>query len=245
MHGAGAGAVLFGLWLPMLAVQLLLAVRPSARRPVRRWVARRWGRWTCRALGVRVEVHGRPPAEPGILVCNHLGYLDILVLAGCLDTVFVSKAEVAEWPVLGAVTRSAGTIFIHRRRKREIPAVNRQISATLAAGDSVVIFPEGTSTRGESVGPFKGPLLAEAAALGHPVHYASISYRTGPADPPPSEAVCWYGDMPFGPHLVRLLGLSRIEARVEFGSDTVLETDRKLLAEKLWRAIHEIFIPVP
>jgi 1-acyl-sn-glycerol-3-phosphate acyltransferase len=236
---------MIALWLVLLTGQLLLRlVRPSAQQQWRRIIFRRWGRWITAILGVRVEVVGHPPAQPGILVCNHLSYLDIIVLSGCFDAVFVSKAEVAQWPLVGPMTRSADTIFVQRERKRELPDVNRRIAAALAAGDSVVIFPEGTSTKGESVAPFRGPLLFHAAAGGHPVYYASISYRTGAGDAHPSEAVCWWGDMPFGPHFLRLLGLSRIDARVEFGADPVQESDRKLLAEKLWQAIHQIFIPV-
>lgn len=245
VHGASAIALLIGSWLVLVTGQALLAVvRPSAQRAWRRVIFRRWGRWTSAALNVHVELIGDPPRRPCILVCNHLSYLDIIVLGGYFDAVFVSKAEVADWPVVGRITRSAGTIFVQRERKRDLPAVNQQIAAALAAGDTVVIFPEGTSTKGESVAPFRGPLLAQAAASGQPVSYASISYRTPEGEPPPSEAVCWWGDMPFGPHFLRLLGLRRIEARVEFGADPVREPDRKLLAEKLWRAIHQIFIPV-
>jgi 1-acyl-sn-glycerol-3-phosphate acyltransferase len=235
---------MFGLWGLWLAGHALLVVRPSARVPWRRWIFRTWGRLSCRWMGVRVEVIGTPPREPAVVVCNHLGYLDIAVLAGCLDTVFVSKAEVASWPVLGLLTRTMDTIFVTRERKRALPEVNRQIIAALGRGDSVVVFPEGTSTSGATVAPFKASLLAPAASSGRPVHYAAIDYRVAPHDPPASESVCWWGDMTFGPHLLRLLGLARIEARVQFGPEAVVERDRKLLAEKLWRAIHEIFIPV-
>lgn len=245
VRGVGAFTVLFGLGLVLLTGSGVLSlVRPSARRPWRRAIFPRWGRWTCRALGVQVEQIGRPPGRPAMLVCNHLSYMDIVVLSSCFNSIFVSKAEVARWPLVGWITRCAGTIFIRRDRKREIPEVNRQIASALEAGDSVLIYPEGTSTKGETVARFKGPLLVHAAAAGLPVHYASIGYRTGAGDPPPSEAVCWWGDMPFGSHFLKLAGLSRIEARVEFGADPVQENDRKLLAEKLWQAIHEIFIPV-
>ncbi len=244
VHALGAALSSFGLWTLWFVGNGLLVVRPSLRLAWRRWIFRNWGRATCRGMGVRVEVVGSPPREPSILVCNHLGYLDIAVIAGCLDTVFVSKAEVARWPVLGLLTRTMGTIFVPRERVRALPEVNRRITAALERGDSVVIFPEGTSTKGATVASFKRPLLAPAAERGLPVRYASLSYRVGPGDPPASEAVCWWGDMTFAPHLLGLLGLARVEARLQFGTEAVVERDRRLLAEKLWRAVHELFIPV-
>jgi 1-acyl-sn-glycerol-3-phosphate acyltransferase len=108
----------------------------------------------------------------------------------------------------------------------------------------VVIFPEGTSSRGATVEPFKSPLLALATRLGRPVHYAALGYRTPPGQPPADQAVCWWGNAPFGAHAFGLLGLRGIEATVDFGPDAIAEPDRKLLAERLRAAVEEIFTPV-
>lgn len=244
IHAIGAGGSLIGFWALLLSGHAVLVVRPSARRAWRRFIYTHWGRSTCRSLGVNLTVIGDPPSEASLVVCNHLGYLDIPVLAACMETTFVSKADVADWPLVGLITRTAGTIFVTRERKRGLPEVNRQIADALAAGDGLVVFPEGTSTSGATVAPFKASLLAPAAAGRLPVHYASLSYDVGATDPPASESVCWWGDMGFMPHLLGLMRLTRIEARVQFGAEAIVEADRKLLAEKLWQANHEIFIPV-
>lgn len=211
----------------------------------RRTVFRAWARAACGALGVRVQIVGEPPERPALLVSNHLGYLDIPVLAAVTGAVFVSKAEVARWPVVGPLAKTMGTIFLNRERKRDLPAVNEAIGAAHGVGERVVFFPEGTSSPGAELLPFRPSLLAPAADRGLPVHYALLRYDTTELDPPASEAVCWWGDMTFGAHVLGLLGLKRIEARVEFGPEPVVERDRKLLAEKLWHAIHAKFIPTP
>lgn len=244
LRGASASLLTAVMWVLWALGAVLTLPLSGARRRWRRWAFRRWARGLCRVLGVRVEVVGTPPAEPGVLVCNHLSYIDIPVLAGYLDTVFVSKSEVERWPVIGFLARCMGTIFIERDRKRHIPEVNRRIDAALAAGDGVVVFPEGTSTNGSSIAPFRGSLLAPAAEAQRPVQVASLSYRTPEGSPSASDSVCWWGDAPFVPHLLAFLTLERIDGRLEFGAAPVQDSDRKLLAEKLWRAVDQIFIPI-
>ena len=244
VHGAGMGVVTGGGWLVWLAGHLVLAPFPARREAWRRAVFRRWARAALGALGVELEVSGPVPSEPGLLVSNHIGYLDIPVLAACLPTVFVSKSEVRSWPVLGYMSRSMRTIYVRRERKRELPEVNRQIEAALARGDSIAVFPEGTSTDGSSVAPFRTSLLAPAANTGLPVRYACLHYETAPGDPPASVAVAWWGDMPFLPHLRVLLALRRVRARVSFGPEPVSERDRKLLAEKLRQGVDRLFVPI-
>lgn len=232
------------LWLVWLVGQVLLWPFPPRREAWRRRLFQVWSRAALRVLGVELTVVGEVPGEPSFVVSNHLGYLDIPVLAACLPAVFVSKAEVRSWPVLGRMSRSMRTIYVRREKKRELPEVNREIGAALARGDSIVVFPEGTSTNGSHLAPFRTSLLAPPAAAGLPVRYACLHYETGPGDPPPSVAVAWWGDMAFTPHVHDLLGLRRIRARVTFGSDPIREHDRKLLAEKLWQAVERLFIPI-
>lgn len=245
VHGAGMCLVTVGLWLVWLVGHLVLLPFGRARIRWRRSLFTLWGRWALRALSVELTVVGSPPAEPGLLVSNHLSYLDIPVLASCSPTVFVSKSEVRHWPVLGPMAATMGTVFVKRERKRELPGVNRDIARALEGGDSIVLFAEGTSTNGSSVLPFRTSLLAPAVAGdGLAVSYACLHYETDPDEPPASTTVCWWGDMAFAPHVMVLLGLRRIRARVTFGSDPILEADRKLLAEKLWQAVDQVFIPI-
>jgi 1-acyl-sn-glycerol-3-phosphate acyltransferase len=201
-----------------------------------------WARTATRLMGIRIRSQGTPP-EGCLVVSNHLSYADILVLAALFPSIFVSKAEVAGWPLMGPVARTMGTIFVERENKRGLPQVAHWIGRELAAGGNVVLFPEGTSSSGAGLLPFRPSLLAPAVAAGRPVAYASIAYRSPEGYPPASDVICWWGGMTFGGHILALLRLPSFEALVHFGPDTLEGTDRKVLADRLWHAVHKIFTP--
>ncbi len=217
---------------------------PAGRRTVRRGVFRRWARGTLHVLGVRLRVDGPVPAAPFVLVSNHLGYLDIVTCAARLPTIFVAKAEVRRWPVVGLLARAMGTIFIDRTASRDTLRVLERITTAVQQGDGVTIFAEATSSAGEAVLPFRPALLAWAATSRTPVHFASLSYRTPPGSPPAHLSVCWWGEMSFGPHLVSLAQLPRIDCTLRVGAEPITDPDRKRLAHRLHRAVSAQFIPV-
>jgi len=232
-----------GCWL------VLLAGFPFAGRGARRaaWRASRfqsWARTTSRIIGMRVAVGGERPEGPVLLVTNHLSYVDVVLLAAQMRCVFVSRADVADWPVLGVLSRSVGTLFIDRARRRDVVRVADEIRATLRAGQGVVFFPEGTSTQGAEVRAFRSSLLEPAAELGLPVRYASIRYETAGDDLPAHQAVSWWGGMTFGPHLLELLRLSGFDATIVFGDEPIRDSDRKSLARRLQRAVASGFVPM-
>ncbi|MCB9758587.1 MAG: 1-acyl-sn-glycerol-3-phosphate acyltransferase [Alphaproteobacteria bacterium] len=196
-----------------------------------------WCRAVLRVIGARVRVEGRPPARPFVLVANHQSYLDIPVLLGQTGAVFVARGDLSGWPLLGALSRNAEAIFIDRGRRVEVARVTDLIGQVLAQGDGVVFFPEGTSSDGTGVLPFHSSLLEPAVRLGMPVHYAAIRYITPPGAPPPSEALAWWGDMDFGPHLAGLLQLPGFEVRVSFGPAPITAPNRKALARQLHDAV--------
>jgi 1-acyl-sn-glycerol-3-phosphate acyltransferase len=231
-------------YVAALAGGLLLAPWPKARSRWQGHVFRSWSHALCLAFGVRVRTQGPAPRPPFVLVSNHVSWVDILALGTRLPCVFVAKAEIDSWPVFGALCRAVNTIFIDRKAKRELHRVLERIETTLAAHQGVVIFPEGTSSAGHEVLPFRSPLLELPAKLGRPVHWAAISYRAPAGAPPVHLSVTWWADMPFGPHLWQLLKLRSVEARVTFGSEPVASHDRKQLAADLHRAISGIFEPM-
>ncbi|MEA2690720.1 MAG: hypothetical protein QOJ16_107 [Acidobacteriota bacterium] len=238
------GLVILGGFPLVLLGRLLLGAAPRARA---RFTARffsGWARLALWLLNVRVETSGVAPRPPFLLVANHLSYLDVLVLASRLPTVFVSKAEVRGWPLLGPICTALGTIYIDRRQRRDIPRVMAEIEAALDRGLGVVFFPEGTSSRGDTVAPFKPSLLELPARLGRPVHHATLGYRTPPGEPPAHEAVCYAGDVPFARHALGILELRGILATLHLDPEPIVEADRKLLAERLRAAILERFAPV-
>jgi 1-acyl-sn-glycerol-3-phosphate acyltransferase len=118
-----------------------------------------------------------------------------------------------------------------------------EIERALDAGRGVVLFPEGTSSAGFEVGPFRPPLLEVAARAALPVSYAALSYRTGTDSPPAHLAISWWGDMEFSGHAWRLLELEGLTARLNFGGEPVQESDRKRLAERLRAAVASRFVP--
>jgi 1-acyl-sn-glycerol-3-phosphate acyltransferase len=207
-------------------------------------VFRVWARGVSRVMGMRIEVVGRPPPPPFLLVANHLSYTDIVLLATQVTGCFVSKADVAHWPLVGSMCRLVDTLFIDRERKRELPGMVEQIEEVCVSGRGVVLFPEGTSSKGDGVMPFRASLLEPAARSGRPVFHASLTYATAPDQPPAHLAVCWWGGMMFTPHVRRLLALREFRARVTFGEEPIRESDRKVLAARLREAVARDFEPV-
>lgn len=234
-------ACVYAFWL---AVAAFAWFSPNTSRRLRGRVFRAWARAAARIVGMRVGVSGVAPSGAFLLVSNHLSYMDVVALASQVECVFVAKSEVARWPVVGLLCRSVNTVFVNRGRKRDIPAVLGSVSRSLEEGTGVVLFAEGTSTRGARVGPFKSSLLEHAARGRVPVHFASISYRTPRGEAGASEAVCWWGDMTFLGHLYGLFTLPHFDASLAFGERTVRADDRKVLAGRLWLAVNAQFVPV-
>jgi 1-acyl-sn-glycerol-3-phosphate acyltransferase len=223
----------------------LFLVRLAWRnRRGRHWVFRTWAWLVARLVGLRITVAGGAPTAPFLLVCNHLSYVDIVLLASQLDCVFVAKQDVRNWPVLGLMVAHMDTIFIDRASRRDVVRVNTQMERALQRGDGVVLFAEGTSTRGDRVLPFKPSLLNLPAHTNFPVSHAAISYRAPAGAVPAEQSVCWWGDMTFPSHFFHLLKLPQVEARLVFGDEPVQATDRKYLARKLHQSVSEHFVPV-
>jgi 1-acyl-sn-glycerol-3-phosphate acyltransferase len=201
----------------------------------------RWLQHTCRrglrALKVTATTTGRCPRGT-IVTANHLGYLDILVLAATTPVVFVAKREVRAWPVFGWFARMSGTRFIDREKRSDVVRVASELEPALAAGVSVVLFLEGTSTDGSAVRPFKSSLLEPAARRGWPVVPAALAYRV-PAGHSAADEVCWWADMTLGPHLWNLAALPFIDARLAWG-EPIRGEDRKQLAAALHVACVEL-----
>jgi 1-acyl-sn-glycerol-3-phosphate acyltransferase len=231
-------------YLVLLVGTLLMLPLPRRRVRWRNLCFRNWSRLLLAVMGARVESRGAAPEPPFFLVTNHLSYIDVLVLASRVDAVFIAKSEVAGWPVMGTLCRSVGTLFVDRRANRDLPRVIAGIDRTLASGQGVVLFPEGTSTQGAEVARFHPSLLEVAARAHYPVSYASLGYSTEDGLRPANLSVCWWGDMEFTGHLWRLLALPGFSARLAFGDEQIQEEDRKLLAARLWRAVDGLFIPV-
>lgn len=228
-RGAGFGLVITGALLDWA-----WRVRRGKARESE-WM-NRWGRATLKALEIEVEQFGTAPKE-GLLVANHLSYADIPLLAGCGAMRFVSKAEVKKWPIIGLLASVGGTIFLQRENRGEVRSVNEQIHRVLDGGEALAFFPEGTSTDGSKVLPFRSSLLAPAAELEAWVTPAWIEYEVSGGQA--GEDVCYWGEMTFLPHFLKLLTLPEIKARVVFGTRRK-SRDRKQLAQELREDVLEL-----
>jgi 1-acyl-sn-glycerol-3-phosphate acyltransferase len=185
-------------------------------------------------FGFTADVAG-PVPQSGLLVSNHLSYLDILAIAAVTPAVFVAKSEIRRWPVFGWCAVLAGTVFVDRTRRTQVGEVNQEIQNVLAEGVLVVLFPEGMSSNGRTVLPFKSSLLEPATKLGQPLAIGWIHYKI--EDGNASEEVCYWGDHTFFPHLLNLLGKRNVRATVRFGQFQGHISDRKELARELHEEI--------
>jgi len=216
----------------------------SNRTCWRHFIFRTLARTIARIVGMQIEVRGTVPSTPFFLVSNHLSYVDIVLFASQVDCVFIAKSDVRNWPLIGLIAESMDTIFINRESRCDLISANAHIEDTLRRGESVILFAEGTSTRGKTVLPFKPSLLDVAARMGIPVSFASVTYRTPDGEIPADLSVCWWGDMTFASHFFNLLKLPEFHARLTFGSEPIQDTNRKQLARALHQSITNQFIPV-
>ncbi|MFH5927369.1 lysophospholipid acyltransferase family protein [Roseomonas xinghualingensis] len=186
--------------IPIQAVLLLLPGRGKIT------FARLYWRGICFLIGMRLRVVGdRSTAPRTLYLANHSSWLDILVLGATLEAAFVSKAEVGKWPLIGTVARLGRTVFVSRDRRRTGNEAN-EMRDRLGTGDSLILFPEGTSSDGTRVLPFRSSFLAvaDAAEVIHPVSVAYDRLGGLPACRRDRPVFAWYGDMSIAPHAWRL-----------------------------------------
>lgn len=205
-------------------------------------------RFVARLFGIRIRVIGSPPAgRAALIVANHTGWLDIVIFSAVMPLSFVAKSEVGSWPFFGTLARLQRTVFVTRARRSQTGAARDDIQSRLLAGDTLVLFPEGTSSDGNQVLPFKSALLGAAEAEiapGQPVTVQPVSAAyTGlhgmPLGRENRPLFAWYGDMELVPHLWEALKAGPLDVVVEFHTPLSLgDMDRKSLtaaAEKLVR----------
>jgi lyso-ornithine lipid O-acyltransferase len=194
-----------------------------------RWV-QATSRRILRSLDIKTKLEGTPPAH-GLVVSNHLSYIDILVLSARMPCFFVAKIEIGGWPFFGKAARCGGTIFVDRSSLASAMSVAEQMTERLkmTIPVPVLLFPEGTSTDGEQVIRFHSRLIDPATSLGVPITTAMVRYIIH--DGTPERELCWYGDETFVNHLWKVLGVGGFEAEVRFGSPRIY-TGRREAADQ-------------
>jgi len=217
------------LALLTLAMAPLQSALHALGLPLARRLPMRWHRLCLLMTGLRLRRFGEPETQgPVLYVANHASYLDIPVLGSLLEASFVAKAEVARWPVVGYLCRLQRTVFVDR----QVVSVLSHLSALqgrLAAGDNMVLFPEGTSSDGNRVLPFKGALFRAAMTEceGRPVRVQPVTIAYSGFNGMPMGRnlrpfFAWYGDMAFPGHFGTCLGMGRAVADVVFHPSVTL-----------------------
>jgi 1-acyl-sn-glycerol-3-phosphate acyltransferase len=228
---------LYGLWF---VARIFIPNKTFWRQTIFSWWVRSFG-WIA---NMRVEVEGPPPQPPFFLVTNHLGYADVAALRIAVNGVFVAKSDIKDWFLAGRIVRDMGIIFIDRAKRRDIPRAGEKILERLENGEGVFVFPEGTSTAGREILPFRSSFLQFAAEGDVPVSYAAITFETMPGSPPASDVVAWHDDISFVAHVWRLFKEPGFVARIRFGAKPLVVHDRKELAKQLHARISDLFVPL-
>jgi 1-acyl-sn-glycerol-3-phosphate acyltransferase len=198
------------------AVFILRFVFPRVGTERRRALNGWWAAKLMRIVGISIEVQGDPPAGGGALVAaNHVSWLDIFALQAVSPMRFVAKSEVRDWPLAGWIAERAGTLFIRRGLRREAARTNEQVHAAIAAGDFVGIFPEGTTTDGDTLLKFHASLFEPATAHGACVHPCAIRYLH--ADGSLCRAVAYVGELSFMQSLGLTIRQRGVVVQVRFG----------------------------
>ncbi|NJK91259.1 MAG: 1-acyl-sn-glycerol-3-phosphate acyltransferase [Blastochloris sp.] len=211
---------------------------PDTPAPIRALWLQRNARRLAWAFGLQVEVSGEQAPKAGLILANHLGYLDILVIGSAFPCRFVAKEEVKSWPLFGRFARLGGTIFVNRESRLAVAASLREIRDALSGGELLVLFPEGTSSGGETVLPFKTSLLQTTVELNVPTVPAGLRYKLSDPRASVAEEVCYWRDMELLPHLLHLADHQGLKGYLRLGSPRSLQGwDRKEAAREIRETI--------
>jgi 1-acyl-sn-glycerol-3-phosphate acyltransferase len=173
-------------------VGLVSVVFPVLGQQRRAKLRQRWARQLLAIFNIRLEHHGENTVRGGLLVANHISWLDVYGIMALEPASFVSKAEVRSWPLVGWLATRTGTIFLHRGSRGQIKTINVEISRVLGAGGNVTVFPEGTTTDGTCMLAFHTALLQPAITAGHPVQPLALRYHSRNGEP--STVAAYAGD---------------------------------------------------
>ncbi len=233
------GLVLIQLVLGLVGLVTVIVLSPfqDARYTMVARVMQVWGKLCCRMMNIRIHQVGSTErlGHGALIVSNHVGSVDIFVMAACFKMSFVSKSDVRAWPLVGYLTRIANTIYIDRTRRRELAAMVQAITDRLRSGHFVVVFPEGGATSGHQVGRFKSSAFEAVVRAGSSVIPVTIRYYDGGE---PSVAR-WPIGISFMANIKRLLMHPRLNVKVWVLPQVTGETDRQVLAEKSRALISE------
>ncbi len=231
--------VVIGLPLTLLCFLPGINRIPVAGMPLRKRAHRAWQRITLRLFGVRMDISGRLPDGPALIVANHISWLDIVLLQALWPMWLVAKAEIRAWPLIGWLAEAGGTLFIVRGKLESRQRISRRMAALMRRGDRVGIFPEGGIRPDRGVNRFHAPLFAPAIRTRMPVVPVAIRYE---------REHDLHEEFVFGPHesflrnFFRLMAEAPLTGRIMIG-EPILDYDngRRRLAEKAGAVVKDFY----
>lgn len=220
---------------PMMVLQIFILKFNIGNKT---WVPQFYNKTLCQIIGIQILVSGELPVN-GLIVSNHISWKDILVLNALIPVSLIAKHEVGGWPMFGSLARLQGTIFINRTNKRSMLASLDEMQARLKNGNTLVLFPEGTTHTGKSVLPFKSSFFAAAERSSTAVIPVTLIYQTQhglPLTLRQRPDIAWYGDGTLAPHLWGVLKAGPISVKVIIHAP-LQSANRKVLAKKAQKQI--------
>jgi 1-acyl-sn-glycerol-3-phosphate acyltransferase len=246
--------ILIVLTLLFLALMPFQIVGIAFNTALQRAVPHLFHRILCKVIGVRItEIGTRTRESPALILANHASWLDIPVIGAIAPVVFVAKSEVATWPVFGLLAKLQRTVFIERERRHKTGEAARAMAERLRGGDAVLLFPEGTSSDGIRILPFRSALIgAVHHAIGDSTHHQKVTVQpvsiayVGIGGVPVGRAlrdkVAWYGDTDLLPHLFGVIAAGAVDVTVSWGEPiaTDISADRKQIARDAEAAVRRM-----
>lgn len=219
-----AAAILTAIALLTLSLLPVQRAALALDAPLARRLPCAYHRLVCRLLGLRLILRGQPVRDgPVLLVANHCSWLDIPVLSALAPLSFIAKTEIAGWPIFGTLARLQRSLFIERARRGSAGLQRDSAQGRLMRGERLVLFPEGTSSDGNRVLPFKSALfgiaeqkpgVAPAIAV-QPLSIAYVGLHGLPMARALRPFVAWYGDMELASHLWQALKIGPVDVVIE------------------------------
>jgi len=223
------GSRVVGLVRTICYITLTLFIMPVQRLalalngPLSADLPRRYHGWCCRIFGIKIVVRGKPsPTHPTLFVSNHSSYFDIIVLGSLFNCSFIAKADMIGWPLVGQLAKLQRSVFVDRK-PANVGQHSEEIAQRLKAGDSLVLFAEGTTSDGNRILPFKSSLLSVAEQAPpdmnltiQPVSIIATRLDGMPLGRAMRPLYAWYGDMPLAPHIWAALKAGKLTVEVEF-----------------------------
>jgi 1-acyl-sn-glycerol-3-phosphate acyltransferase len=247
--------LILALVVPLTAVMLPFQIVSIRRRTaLRRVLPRFWHRMISRFIGLRVEVHGKP-AHPGgagvLMIANHVSWLDILALGAAAQVSFVAKDEVSGWPGVSVLAKLQETVFVNRQSRRTSAEQAARIRERLSDGDTVVLFPEGTTSDGNFLLPFKSSLFGAVGAGNdgrqnafhvQPVAIVYTRIHGMPMGRFDRPVAAWPGDVELAPHALKVVSEGAIDVTIIFGEPFSAGSagDRKALSAACEVAVRDL-----